>query len=57
MGTASGPIIVKRNHHSVRSVAALREQHSFMAHLRWAGAPVVEVLHDARGRTVLPHGD
>ncbi|MBV6882856.1 phosphotransferase enzyme family protein [Xanthomonas euvesicatoria] len=55
--TASGPVIVKRHHCSVRSVAALREEHSFMAHLRWAGAPVVEVLHDARGRTALAHAD
>lgn len=55
--TASCPIIVKRHHHSVRSVAALCEEHSFMAHLRWAGAPVVEVLHDACGRTALPRGD
>lgn len=55
--TASGPVIVKRHHRSVRSVAALREEHSFMAHLRWAGAPVVEVLHDAQGRTALAHAD
>ncbi|PPV08916.1 hypothetical protein XBLMG947_0539 [Xanthomonas bromi] len=55
--TASGPVIVKRHHRNVRSVAALREEHSFMAHLRWAGAPVVEVLHDAQGRTALAHDD
>ncbi|AKU50945.1 phosphotransferase [Xanthomonas arboricola] len=51
--TASGTLIVKRHHRSVRNVAALREEHVFMAHLRWAGAPVVEVLHDAAGRTAL----
>ncbi|MFO3704703.1 phosphotransferase enzyme family protein [Xanthomonas codiaei] len=51
--TPAGPVIVKRHHCSVRSVAALREEHSFMAHLRWAGAPVVEVLHAAGGQTAL----
>lgn len=55
--TASGAIIVKRHHHSVRNVATLREEHSFMAHLRWAGMPVVEVLHDAQGRTALADGE
>ncbi|AOD14107.1 phosphotransferase [Xanthomonas fragariae] len=55
--TATGPTIIKRHHCSVRSVAALREEHSYMAHLRWAGAPVVEVLHDAQGRTALAQGD
>ncbi|MCD0246761.1 phosphotransferase [Xanthomonas melonis] len=51
--TATGPVIVKRHHASVRNVAALREEHAFMAHLRWAGAPVVEVLHTADGQTAL----
>ncbi|MBD4908175.1 phosphotransferase, partial [Xanthomonas citri pv. citri] len=55
--TASGTLIVKRHHRSVRNVAALREEHVFMAHLRWAGAPVVEVLHDAAGRTALADAD
>ncbi|CAD7736094.1 Stress response kinase A [Xanthomonas hydrangeae] len=55
--TATGPLIVKRHHCRVRTVAALREEHVFMAHLRWAGAPVVEVLHDAQGRTALTQGD
>ncbi|MCC8625738.1 phosphotransferase enzyme family protein [Xanthomonas vesicatoria] len=51
--TASGAVIVKRHHCSVRNVAALREEHRFMAHLRWAGAPVVEVLYAADGQTAL----
>ncbi|MFA0924177.1 phosphotransferase enzyme family protein [Xanthomonas fragariae] len=55
--TATGPTIIKRHHCSVRSVTALREEHSYMAHLRWAGAPVVEVLHDAQGRTALAQDD
>ncbi|RBH00102.1 aminoglycoside phosphotransferase family protein, partial [Xanthomonas oryzae pv. oryzae] len=53
----SGPVIVKRHHRSVRSVAALREEHNFIAHLRWAGAPVAEVLHDAQGCTALTYDE
>ncbi|MCC8442789.1 phosphotransferase [Xanthomonas cannabis] len=53
--TATGPVIVKRHHCRVRSVAALREEHAFMAHLRRAGAPVVEVLHAADGQTAFAH--
>ncbi|KAB7765491.1 phosphotransferase enzyme family protein [Xanthomonas maliensis] len=52
--TAAGAVIVKRHHLRVRDAAALDEEHRFMAHLRAAGAPVVEVLSTADGRTALP---
>ncbi|MEA9770277.1 phosphotransferase [Xanthomonas campestris pv. raphani] len=55
--TAAGTVIVKRHHHRVRTVETLRQEHAFMAHLRWAGAPVVEVLHDAQGRTALAEAE
>lgn len=51
------PVFVKRHHRSVRSVAGLREEHEFMAHLRANGAPVVRVLADESGSTVLADGD
>ena len=44
---------VKRHHASVRPVASLSEEHAFLRYLRSNGAPVVRVLADERGRTVL----
>ncbi len=52
-----GPVFVKRHHRSVRTVAGLREEHDFLAHLRGNGAPVVRVLADEAGRTVLADGE
>lgn len=48
-----GSVFVKRHHRSVRSVAGLREEHEFLAHLRGNGAPVVRVLEDESGQTVV----
>ena len=52
-----GSVFVKRHHQSVRSVAGLREEHEFLAHLRANGAPVVRVLEDQAGSTVLADGE
>ncbi len=52
-----GSLFVKRHHRRVRSLDGLREEHSFLAHLRRNGAPVVRVLTDDEGRTALAEGD
>jgi Ser/Thr protein kinase RdoA (MazF antagonist) len=44
-------VFVKRHDPRVRSVAQLREEHAFMAHLRAHGAPVPHVLAGADGNT------
>lgn len=51
--TAGGRVFVKRHHRSVRSAAALAEEHAFIAHLRNGGIPVPVVLADAEGRSAL----
>jgi Ser/Thr protein kinase RdoA (MazF antagonist) len=55
--TRGGSVFIKRHHRSVRSVAGLREEHAFLAHLRDNGAPVVRVLDDQAGNTVLADGE
>ena len=55
--TLGGSVFIKRHHRSVRSVAGLREEHAFLAHLRDNGAPVVRVLDDQAGSTVLADGE
>ena len=55
--TLGGSVFIKRHHRSVRSVAGLREEHAFLAHLRDNGAPVVRVLDDQAGNTVLADGE
>ncbi|MBU6247735.1 MAG: phosphotransferase [Xanthomonadaceae bacterium] len=52
-----GDVFVKRHHRSVRSTAALTEEHAFLRHLQRRGLPVIEVLADRDGRTALAHGD
>lgn len=49
-------LFVKRHHASVRSVAALAEEHAFMAHLAARGVPVSRVLADAAGTSAFAHG-
>ncbi len=44
---------VKRHAQSVRSAAAVEEEHRFMAHLRAAGFPVPVVLPDANGHSAI----
>lgn len=50
-------VFVKRHHASVRSAAALAEEHAFMAHLRRHGLPVPAVLADRQGRTAIARGE
>jgi Ser/Thr protein kinase RdoA (MazF antagonist) len=52
-----GRVFVKRHHGSVRSAAGLAQEHGFLAHLRRNGAPVIEVLADDAGRSVLAEGE
>ncbi|HEU5331757.1 MAG TPA: phosphotransferase [Actinocrinis sp.] len=55
--TAGGDrVFVKRHHVSVRSVAGLLEEHRFLEHLASRGAPVVTVLTDADGASVVADG-
>ncbi|MCP1625366.1 phosphotransferase enzyme family protein [Pseudomonas nitroreducens] len=51
--TARGPLFVKRHHPSVRSVAQLVEEHTFLDHLARHGAPVPQVLRDEHGRSAI----
>ncbi|HWU76247.1 MAG TPA: phosphotransferase [Rhodanobacter sp.] len=55
--TDAGMVFVKRHHRSVRSVAMLREEHRFIAHLRDQGMPVASVLNDASGHSAVALGD
>ncbi|MCW1430644.1 phosphotransferase enzyme family protein [Novosphingobium sp. JCM 18896] len=52
-----GDFVLKRHHSRLRSVAALVEEHAFIAHLRSAGLTVPEVLASAEGVTAVSHGD
>lgn len=52
---AAGRVFVKRHHHSVRDAATLGEEHRFITHLAAAGVPVVQVLRDRDGATVVEH--
>lgn len=54
--TETGPVFVKRHHRRVRSVEGLAEEHRFIAHLRRAGAPVVDMLANDVGSTVTADG-
>lgn len=51
ISTSSGPLFVKRHHHSVREAAWLEEEHRLIAHLRAHGAPVAEILTNRHGHT------
>lgn len=53
MQTDSGAIIVKRHHARVRDLAALAEEHRFVAHLHARGLPVSPALATADGATAL----
>lgn len=50
-------VFVKRHHVKVRSGSGLLEEHRFLAHLASRGAPVVTVLTDADGASVVADGD
>lgn len=51
--TATGTLFIKRHHCSVRTVAALEEEHRFIGHLRAAGAPIPAVFADRSGHTAV----
>jgi Ser/Thr protein kinase RdoA (MazF antagonist) len=53
----AGPLFVKRHHRKIRTVAALAEEHGFMAHLAARGIPVAEVLTTETGASALAAGD
>jgi len=53
VATSAGRVFIKRHHRAVRDREGLLEEHSFLAHLRAHGAPVVRVLADASGDTVI----
>lgn len=56
--TARGDrVFVKRHHVAVRSVDGLLEEHRFLEYLASRGAPVVTVLTDADGASVVADGD
>ncbi|AIO38924.1 aminoglycoside phosphotransferase [Burkholderia latens] len=50
-------LFVKRHHASLRDVAALEEEHRFIAHLRERGVPVADVLSARDGATAFASGD
>ncbi|HGL4261032.1 phosphotransferase enzyme family protein [Burkholderia dolosa] len=50
-------LFVKRHHASLRDVAALHEEHGFIAHLRAHGVPVPDVLAGRDGATAFAFGD
>lgn len=54
--TTQGAFLVKRHHRSVRSIAGLAEEHSFIAHLAGAGMSVPEVMATADGATAVTSG-
>lgn len=53
MQTENGEIVVKRHHVRVRDIAALAEEHSFIAHLHARGLPVSIALQTDDGATAL----
>ncbi|RXD06723.1 aminoglycoside phosphotransferase family protein [Sphingomonas sp. UV9] len=54
--TTQGAFLVKRHHHSVRSIAGLAEEHAFIAHLAGADMSVPEVMATAAGATAVASG-
>lgn len=55
--TGGGALFLKRHHRSLRSPAALQEEHGFMAHLRAAGVAVPQILTMADGASALAQGE
>ncbi|KAF1041418.1 MAG: Stress response kinase A [Herbaspirillum frisingense] len=53
MHTDAGEIIVKRHHVRVRDIAALGEEHRFVAHLHARGLPVGTAMQTEDGATAL----
>jgi nicotinamide mononucleotide transporter PnuC len=55
--TTGETLFVKRHHQRLRDVAALAEEHRFIAHLQRQGIAVVQVLGDRLGRTAIQIGE
>ncbi|AOJ98070.1 phosphotransferase enzyme family protein [Burkholderia vietnamiensis] len=55
--TRERALFVKRHHASLRDVAALAEEHRFIAHLRARGVPVADVLAARDGASAFASGD
>jgi len=55
--TDRGPLFLKRHHQSLRTPAALAEEHRYMAHLRGAGLAVPDVLRAADGAGAMALGE
>ncbi|MFZ2998604.1 phosphotransferase enzyme family protein [Sphingobium sp.] len=55
--TDRGAFILKRHHRSVRTQAALAEEHGFIAHLRRAGLTVPEIVMATDGTGVVAQGE
>jgi len=53
----AGRIFIKRYDRRVRDIDALGEEHRFIAHLRAAGLPVVDVIADAGGVSAVAMAD
>lgn len=51
--TTDGLLFLKRHHRNVRTVAALAEEHAFMAHLRERGIVVPDVLGTQDGQSAV----
>ncbi len=51
--TTHGAFLLKRHHHSVRSIEGLAEEHAFIAHLAAEGVSVPEVIATADGATAV----
>ncbi|MEG3159576.1 phosphotransferase [Sphingomonas sp. LB2R24] len=54
--TTQGAFLLKRHHHSVRTVEGLAEEHAFIAHLAGAGVSVPKVMATADGATAVASG-
>jgi Ser/Thr protein kinase RdoA (MazF antagonist) len=55
--TDGGAFLLKRHHRTVRTPAALAEEHAFMAHLRAAGVTVPDVVAATDGTGVVAQGE
>ncbi|WP_404477846.1 phosphotransferase [Novosphingobium sp. BL-52-GroH] len=55
--TGEGEFFLKRHHRRLRSPAALAQEHAFMAHLRFAGLAVPDVMAAAGGAGAIAQGE
>ncbi|MET0375745.1 MAG: phosphotransferase [Rhizorhabdus sp.] len=57
VATDHGEFLLKRHHPDLRSIAALAEEHAFMAHLRAAQLQVAQVIRARDGASAVLHQD